>query len=347
MSTDKSFYLNNVNFSGYRSLNNSQINLMDNLNIIIGKNAAGKTNFLTCLHNSLLLNEDSIEKFNFKIDFDGNIKFFINSVENELDGHLIKGETSINLKESRYNLAIKSNDGKWSRRRNLSGGEVFNVLQKSYKVSFKTTFIQHGIPKKYPLIDKPISFNISFENGINHDLFKFAFDEESPKFSRLVAANLLFDFLNLTDNKKSNDGTVASKFVSKVILNHSKKLKKILNKLKYHSPIEDIKFSKNFNVFTDIEKQQITVTNLFIEFKVGKSWIPFKNLSDGTKRLLYIISEIEYSNQSLTLFPSSIGFRKDAKPILFIEEPELGIHPHQLMNLMKFIKSESNDKQIT
>jgi len=33
-------------------------------------------------------------------------------------------------------------------------------------------------------------------------------------------------------------------------------------------------------------------------------------------------------------------------PIILLEEPELGIHPHQLHQLMQFIKEQSREKQI-
>ena len=77
-------------------------------------------------------------------------------------------------------------------------------------------------------------------------------------------------------------------------------------------------------------KNKILVDNLLIDFKVNDAWIPWSYLSDGTKRLFYLIT------QCLSL----------KEGLLLIEEPELGIHPHQLYSLMDFIKEQSRDKQI-
>ena len=72
------------------------------------------------------------------------------------------------------------------------------------------------------------------------------------------------------------------------------------------------------------------VENIIIEFKINNSWVPWSYLSDGTKRLFYIITEC-------------ISVEED---IVLIEEPELGIHPHQLFSLMNFIKEQARTKQI-
>ncbi len=58
--------------------------------------------------------------------------------------------------------------------------------------------------------------------------------------------------------------------------------------------------------------------------------MPWSYLSDGTKRLFYIITE-------------TLSIESGA---LIIEEPELGIHPRQLYSLMNFFKDQSVEKQI-
>ena len=63
---------------------------------------------------------------------------------------------------------------------------------------------------------------------------------------------------------------------------------------------------------------------------IGNDWLPWSYLSDGTKRLFYIITEcISIENG-----------------IILVEEPELGIHPHQLFKLMDFLKEQSRTKQV-
>ena len=51
-SESKKLYLKEVHLSGYKSIKDVEIDFQPGLNIIIGKNAAGKTNFLKFLNNS-------------------------------------------------------------------------------------------------------------------------------------------------------------------------------------------------------------------------------------------------------------------------------------------------------
>lgn len=101
------------------------------------------------------------------------------------------------------------------------------------------------------------------------------------------------------------------------------------NNLATYSPIKDLKFdTSRVNVLE--EEREIEVQNIRYLFFVENKWLQWSQLSDGTKRLFYIISHLTYQKDSIFL----------------IEEPELGIHPHQLHNLMRFIKKEAETKQI-
>ncbi len=69
-------------------------------------------------------------------------------------------------------------------------------------------------------------------------------------------------------------------------------------------------------------------------------------LSDGTKRLVYTVAEL--------LAPQSVGLNKttneigvyDRRKIIFLEEPELGIHPKQLTKLLNLIREISKENQV-
>jgi predicted ATPase len=101
------------------------------------------------------------------------------------------------------------------------------------------------------------------------------------------------------------------------------------NNLATYSPIKDLKFdTSRVNILE--EEREIEMQNIRYLFLVEHKWLQWSQLSDGTKRLFYIISHLTYQKDSIFL----------------IEEPELGIHPHQLYNLMRFIKKEAETKQI-
>jgi predicted ATP-dependent endonuclease of OLD family len=66
--------------------------------------------------------------------------------------------------------------------------------------------------------------------------------------------------------------------------------------------------------------------------------------------LFYIISEVCYDDFDSTIKSSNLGFTiKEAafaNRIILIEEPELGIHPHQFDKLLNILREESETKQI-
>ena len=62
-------YLKDVSLSGYKSIEDVHIEFEKGLNIIIGKNAAGKTNFLQFLNKSLLLDYKALNNFKTSLKF--------------------------------------------------------------------------------------------------------------------------------------------------------------------------------------------------------------------------------------------------------------------------------------
>jgi len=206
-------------------------------------------------------------------------------------------------------------------------------------ISIASTLIKHGLPKYYYFVDSPFSFKID-KDGFPYEIASFLFDSDTPYFIKNLMVSFVFSGLSL---KSKN---IDLKTVRKSVLENLNCLDKIRSLLTMYSPIEDIRFNKNFNIFIEKETKEFTVNNLFIEFKIQGSWHPFGNLSDGTKRLFYIISEVGFPGK-LRSSQNSFGMNKEeTKRTILIEEPELGVHPHQLMSLMNFLKEESRNKQI-
>jgi predicted ATPase len=99
-----------------------------------------------------------------------------------------------------------------------------------------------------------------------------------------------------------------------------------------YTPIDDIKIEDNFTLIKN--KDTFSINSLLFQFKINNDWFTWNQLSDGTKRIIQIIFEI-----------SKEGYNDFAK-IVFLEEPELGIHPDQLHKLMDFLIEQSKEKQI-
>ena|SRR5690554_53039 len=72
-------YLSNVKLSGYKSIVDVDVSLKDGLNIIIGKNSAGKTNFLYFLNEVLGFSFDGLINFSSELRLSGSSQVLIKS----------------------------------------------------------------------------------------------------------------------------------------------------------------------------------------------------------------------------------------------------------------------------
>jgi predicted ATP-binding protein involved in virulence len=130
-----------------------------------------------------------------------------------------------------------------------------------------------------------------------------------------------------------------------VILEHLKE------PLKYFSVIEDVRIAPSYSIYYDATLRSYIIKNLFVEYKVNHQWLPFGSLSNGTKRVFYVTAEVMAMDAYRSFVklltrghPSAT--RVYANQILLLEEPELGLHPHQLADLMNFLKEQAKHKQI-
>lgn len=339
MKTNDRLFLKEVTLSGYKSINEVYIDLKDGLNIIIGKNAAGKTNFLNFLNTILSLKYDSLNNFTSKL-------IFYNGKEISLESSKYITSDDI-LKEHSLNPTVNNKlkiSGKTIKGKESNEGESIQKKLIENNILFNNTLLCHGIPKEYLIVDKPFSFKIQKDIIKSNELISNIRDSFTPYFVRRILLNIFINGVK-SEKVKDFDLTIIKNDLNSVF----EKVETIRLKLKKYSPIEDLRFSKNYNIFLSDDKEDFILNNLFIEFKIDGNWLPFNNLSDGTKRLFYIISETVEFEDEVIARPTNTGSFRDKElvsRIILIEEPELGIHPHQFHKLMEFLKEESEDKQI-
>lgn len=335
---ENNLYLKEVTLSGYKSINYVNIEFQKGLNIIIGKNAAGKTNFLKFLSKALKLKYDELNNFSSDLIFQNGKEVSFKSFRSIQIDELLKKTTLSSKVESILYINNKIIKDK-------KGSEETDIYDKfrQHKIIFDNTFLCHGLPKDYLIIDKPFSFIVDKKNKLSNDLYKIFSESSFPYFIRCITLDLVLEALQLNDN----DFELES--IKKVFTNVLKKIEGINFVLNKYSPIENIRFSENFNIFLNEDKESFTLNNLFLEYKIDGNWLPFSNLSDGTKRLFYIISEVFENDKNKNIRSTSINrysSQSEISRIILIEEPELGIHPHQFHKLMEFLKEESRNKQI-
>jgi len=305
--TNKSFYLKRAKLLGYKSIKNVDVEFCDGLNIIIGKNASGKTNLLSFLDRLMLYKTTNNFEFESKLIFSGNKNLMVETSSKK------KNIADFNSNNLAHNL---------KRVVKINKKEV-----KFHRATLNLTFIKHWIPENYPIVNRSLNLSVDKDGWILDEIF--------PLLTEFLN-KLTFKFLN---NNLDTENLTIDKIAENIKASFGD-INKINNLISFLTPIEEIKLGENYNVYLDNNAEKFLIDNLKFEHKVSNSWLPYSSLSDGTKRLFYIISELFFGNYNQN---NSSEFRKH---LVFLEEPELGIHPHQLHLLMNFIKDQSKDKQI-
>lgn len=322
-------FLSKIHIKGFKSIDDLTVDFVKDLNILIGKNGSGKSNFLEFLS---FIVQPSFPSRNFRhcifelSDFDENI--FIIEYEREtppldLVKEGIKDRFQFRQKISYNNQQLYDSDknedpqklivvdGKRiSLRRNLQN--LFRSLGFSFP---PILYIQFNLPQSLDCIDLPGTIKIEISEDFN--------SWETPDTVPLL--DDLFWKMEIAYDLGDLD---VEKIEKKSLLKQLKLKDEIIENLRDYSPIKNVRFNSNINIYKDDDN--VIIENLKLEFLIDDSWLPWIQLSDGTKRIFYVISEITNNHSGIVL----------------IEEPELGVHPHQFNLLMDFIKQESESKQI-
>jgi energy-coupling factor transporter ATP-binding protein EcfA2 len=332
MKQEKSAYITSVHLKGYKSIRDVSVTLNKGLNILIGANGSGKTNFLEFL--------DAAYRSDYEILLNGR-KFECSFVGNPFSKN-IAGEK---LGRSEFKgIAYRVKEDV-----NYLGGEGFITYFFDENRKFvnreidaeRLSDFQATIQILYPIL------LLKFENPLTQILkeklnlyLSFSIEGDDSEAWYHVGANLKngkkpYSFLNkifvnsAIDEKENIDETYILK---EVVENRWFLTNNLQQNLKQFSPIKDFKIDWALTRQTIPDYDDVLlIEGIDFQFYVNNEWINWTQLSDGTKRLFYLIGSVTYATEN---------------EIILIEEPELGVHPHQLALLMNFLKSESEDKQI-
>ena len=176
------------------------------------------------------------------------------------------------------------------------------------------------------------------KKGLSKQLLNHILAPKGTKFFKGFLGHVFMSIFHLSSENNLTDQTLQKVLEDSILI-----LNEVADKLKKYSPIEAIRVSDSYSIKDGEDKDVFYVNNLVFEYKIKGTWLSFDNLSDGTKRLFYVISDLVFNPNHLGL--ENIADDHESK-IVLIEEPELGVHPHQLMDLMKLIKEESANQQI-
>jgi len=324
-------YIKRVNLKGYRTIRDVEAGFNPGLNIIIGKNGSGKTNFMSFLSRAVDLDFKSFSNFEASIRFGGKRDYEVKatgnlSLKNDPDRFsAIDFEEKVN-----YKLIIGNKERDFRSRK-----AVWDQLSDKFHL---VQLIPHGIdPFFLNFISEPFSFSIDVEKYESEVLVNLIWNSGvTPSIK-----NLLSRILFLVFRAESEEASNLDLYFSERLANILKEFCECLNEnIQAYLPIESVRWS-NFLTYRDVANNLLKFEGILLEFLVNGTWLPFSSLSDGTKRLFFIYSEV------LARFQNAPYRQSDVENnIILLEEPELGIHPHQFHLIMKFLKEMSEKNQI-
>ena len=331
----KDTFLQHVSLKNYKSIKDVEIDFKPGLNIIIGKNASGKTNFINGLNTILNFNYEKIlDSETDVIASFKNAKIEIQALSSIGVEHLV--ETSRFKFSFEHRMSLKINDIE------IATNDLDDLRERllNDEYFFNVTLIKYGIHYKEntPFINLPYSFAFSNNGKFSREILTIVGEDQSQFINNLFH-RLQVDLASLYYGAQKIE-LAEIEYKSKVISFLEGRFNHINAVIFKYSPIKAVRLNPDFNVIYEEANQKRIVTNFYLEFLIENQWLTFNLLSDGTKRLFYIISEF------LSMDYEDIWKGEGDINIVLLEEPELGIHPHQLHQLMQFIKEQSREKQI-
>ncbi len=333
MEQEQSAYITSLHLKGYKSIRDVSVTLNKGLNILIGANGSGKTNFLAFLDAAYICNHISL--LNGK-KFEVNIQGFpisINTISERAYNKDMKGivyhvETTVSLGETKLISITYFNENKQL----ISfKSDPNNPFVTSINFGYQTFFLRFDNPI-IEILKERLSLNLTI---IRDDIMLGDELIESNLFHSFLKNNGKNSFLNrifTIENQIIDDNKTIENAIEEILNNQRYLIDFLRQNLKQFSPIKDIRIDWGLARITIQEEEQSSlIEGIDFDFLVNNEWFKWTQLSDGTKRLFYLIGSVTYAKEN---------------EIILIEEPELGVHPHQLALLMNFLKSESRDKQI-
>lgn len=326
-------HISHLKLSGYKSIKNLECDLKPGLNVIIGKNGSGKTNFLRFLQKLLMLDTGEFQNILAVITHSDQKKEKVIKIQKKLNNEVHEYSLKIGTHDYEFLFEIKEGEEYFK----SFSKDVALAKLRSWMLSSRDVFISHGLPKKYEGVSH--SLRMSFEKkGVRvTDQFMFEKSIQLTKNSDVNTSYSLFNWIYAELIYGENTELDFKKFPN---------LKFLSERLPLCSSVEEVKINPNFLIDKESKKEITTVDFVYMSFRIGTDWYRMDELSDGTQRLVYLLLELGEPVSAVNNGEGMVVQEEHIGGMYLIEEPELGIHPHQLHSLMQIIKEESQKKNI-
>jgi predicted ATPase len=309
MKERKRNFIRKIQIKNYKSIKDLTIEFHAGLNIIIGPNGTGKTNFVNAVNSVFTerLHADLPIGFEFSFEFvnvDDEMVTWSGGVQEEI----LQNEENVKLKTRVYYekttdvTHVVTDDS-------LFGEAIFQFLlnKKVLSHGYCLHALGHLAPLAYVNELKPLTI---YRN-----------EHQTLGWSMHDMGSAYFRFKTITLPSKVTRTTIQKIVkINPTLVRH----------LAHLSPIKNVRITEDYTF--QINDKVLQINHLQLIFFVNDEWISWNQLSNGTQHLFYIIAGTLMAINDCCC--------------LMIESPELGMHPDSLYKLMDFLKKQSQQKQI-
>ena len=323
----------------FRSIRDAKVEFKPGLNIIIGANGSGKTNFVRVVSNAIDMGKSEYEvgkDSSFILNGREEIEFHYSLEARVVNKNLPLGVDNSPPYQQTLTVRTKKGQGKGVAILPTILANYSGLFDENAPFFYQLTVLNHGIPIQYPLVAGQYDFVL---NALNRQTDSS--EARLPAFAlAAISSSLVMDmvkekYLEVNDVQARLERIIDFFLAS------------IKPDLVRYTPVADVRINNALKIYHDKQQNKFVAQGLVLEFLISGQWLPFQSLSSGTQRMFYIVSELVLPNGTVVkVNDEETLVSREIDRIILLEEPELGIHPDQLHKLLLFLREQSEKYQL-
>ncbi len=304
------------------------------LNVLIGANASGKSNFLTAL--KFLFNLSDRSELLRLLSKKGGIDNFICKIGNKNQNGFLESVLNLSKNDNDLNTINYSIKFQENQKRLMI---IEEILQSKSNESItndihrKDSTVSHFIEDPRD-ITEPIDKMQNEESLLGRILEEYPKKKELKSLYKILHENLSFVFFDFFDPKRLKEPNKAGEFSNKLYSDCSN-LHLLLNRMDRDKDYLSSILGKLKEVYEDISElrvfPELQLMSVYFKEESFEGRLPTENMSDGLIKFIGLLTALN---------------QPDPPPVICIEEPEIGLHPDAIASLADCLTEASQRTQL-